>query len=166
MFRELGCACHVILSSCFRSCPSETALSLKTSRERCYHHTGQASFWLPPNLYIWTTLNILYYILLKAKPIMFLQIFLLLICVKSLFENFQVPFSFKRHSLYLLWNNTWLEYKIMFRLERHCMILKLERPYRNIYESGSESRSVVSDSLQPNGLYSPWDSPGQNTGVG
>ena len=30
----------------------------------------------------------------------------------------------------------------------------------------SESRSVVSDSLPPNGLYSPWNSPGQNTGVG
>ena len=30
----------------------------------------------------------------------------------------------------------------------------------------SESRSVVSDSLWPCGLYSPWDSPGQNTGVG
>ena len=30
----------------------------------------------------------------------------------------------------------------------------------------SESRSIVSDSLQPLGLYSPWDSPGQNTGVG
>ena len=29
----------------------------------------------------------------------------------------------------------------------------------------SESRSVVSDSLRPHGLYSPWDSPGQNTGV-
>ena len=25
---------------------------------------------------------------------------------------------------------------------------------------------VVSDSLRPHGLYSPWDSPGQNTGVG
>ena len=24
----------------------------------------------------------------------------------------------------------------------------------------------MSDSLQPHGLYSPWDSPGQNTGVG
>ena len=33
-------------------------------------------------------------------------------------------------------------------------------------ESGSESHSVVSDSLQPHGLYSPWNSPGQNTGVG
>ena len=30
----------------------------------------------------------------------------------------------------------------------------------------SESRSVVFDSLQPHGLYSPWNSPGQNTGVG
>ena len=29
-----------------------------------------------------------------------------------------------------------------------------------------ESRSVRSDSLQPHGLYSPWNSPGQNTGVG
>ena len=29
----------------------------------------------------------------------------------------------------------------------------------------SESCSVVSDSLQPLGLYSPWDSPGQNTGM-
>ena len=30
----------------------------------------------------------------------------------------------------------------------------------------SESCSVVSDSLQHHGLYSPWNSPGQNTGVG
>ena len=30
----------------------------------------------------------------------------------------------------------------------------------------SESRSVVSDSLRRHGLYSPWNSPGQNTGVG
>ena len=33
-------------------------------------------------------------------------------------------------------------------------------------EHGSESRSVLSDSLPPHGLYRPWDSPGQNTGVG
>ena len=33
-------------------------------------------------------------------------------------------------------------------------------------ESESKSRSVVPDSLQLHGLYSPWDSPGQNTGVG
>ena len=29
-----------------------------------------------------------------------------------------------------------------------------------------ESRLVVSDSLRPQGLYSPWNSPGQNAGVG
>ena len=29
-----------------------------------------------------------------------------------------------------------------------------------------ESPSVVSNSLQPHGLYSPWNSPGQNTGIG
>ena len=32
--------------------------------------------------------------------------------------------------------------------------------------SESESRSVVSDSLRPHGQYNPWNSPGQNTGVG
>ena len=30
----------------------------------------------------------------------------------------------------------------------------------------SESRSVVSSSLRPHGLYSPWNYPGQNTGMG
>ena len=30
----------------------------------------------------------------------------------------------------------------------------------------SESRSVMYDSLQPHGLYSSWNSPGQNTGMG
>ena len=30
----------------------------------------------------------------------------------------------------------------------------------------SESHSVLSNSLQPHGLYSSWNSPGQNTGVG
>ena len=33
-------------------------------------------------------------------------------------------------------------------------------------EVKSESRSVVSDSLWPHGIYSLWNSPGQNTGVG
>ena len=32
--------------------------------------------------------------------------------------------------------------------------------------SERESRSVMSDSLRPPGLYSPWNSPGQNTRVG
>ena len=33
-------------------------------------------------------------------------------------------------------------------------------------ESESESFSVMSDSLWPRGLYSPWNSPGKNPGVG
>ena len=32
--------------------------------------------------------------------------------------------------------------------------------------SENESHSVVSNSLQPHGLHSPWNSPDQNTGVG
>ena len=35
----------------------------------------------------------------------------------------------------------------------------------NVLFSESESRSVVSNSLRSHGLYSPWNSPGQNTGV-
>ena len=34
-----------------------------------------------------------------------------------------------------------------------------------MYEK-SESRSGVSDCFRPRGLYSPWNSPHQNTGVG
>ena len=42
---------------------------------------------------------------------------------------------------------------------------KVENP--GVYRSEwSESHSVVSNSLWPHGLYSPWNSPGQNTGVG
>ena len=35
-----------------------------------------------------------------------------------------------------------------------------------MFRGESESRSVVSDSLQAHGLYSPWNSPGQDAGVG
>ena len=36
----------------------------------------------------------------------------------------------------------------------------------SLWKVGSESRSVVSDSLQLIGLRSPWNPPGQSTGVG
>ena len=36
----------------------------------------------------------------------------------------------------------------------------------NVLARSSESHSVMSDSLPPHGLYSPWNSPGQNTRVG
>ena len=35
-----------------------------------------------------------------------------------------------------------------------------------LFESESESLSVMYNSLWPHGLYSPWNSPGQDTGVG
>ena len=38
--------------------------------------------------------------------------------------------------------------------------------FLNCVANESESCSVVSDSMQPYGLCSPWNSPGQNTGVG
>ena len=41
-------------------------------------------------------------------------------------------------------------------ISRHCSEVKVK----------SGSRLVVSDSLRPHGLYSPWNAPGQNTGVG
>ena len=47
----------------------------------------------------------------------------------------------------------------------HALTNKLIKHYIQP-EIARESCSVVSDSLWPHGLYSPWDSPGQNTGVG
>ena len=44
--------------------------------------------------------------------------------------------------------------------------LKCKHRLESHVKSESESRSVVSDSLLPHGLHSPWNSPGQNTGVG
>ena len=38
--------------------------------------------------------------------------------------------------------------------------------YIFFFPKTSETRSVVSDSLRPRGLYTPWNSPGQNTGMG
>ena len=45
-------------------------------------------------------------------------------------------------------------------------VLRGEPSVPKSHSGKSESRSVVSDSLRPHGLYSPWKSPGQNTGVG
>ena len=51
----------------------------------------------------------------------------------------------------------------------HTSIYAAAHQYWVVYATGyieSESRSVVSESLRPHGLYTPWNSPGQNTGVG
>ena len=47
----------------------------------------------------------------------------------------------------------------------HTLILKHIKCARHFWAL-SESWSVVSNSLLPYGLYRPWNSPGQNTGVG
>ena len=39
-------------------------------------------------------------------------------------------------------------------------------PWKKKGKKESERHSVVSNSLPPHGLYSPWNSPGQNTGLG
>ena len=47
---------------------------------------------------------------------------------------------------------------------RKRMLMSITRVRPNEWVSEvSESHSVVSDSLWPHGLYSPWNSPGQNT---
>ena len=51
--------------------------------------------------------------------------------------------------------------KIMF-----TMLFFRLKTFHNSTRIESESHSVVFYSLQPHGLYSPWNSPGHNTGVG
>ena len=64
---------------------------------------------------------------------------------------------------------------LRFRFERHNELVEGKCPSTcgEQCETGSETRSVVSDSWRPHGLlpcipmeFSPWNSPGQNTGVG
>ena len=53
---------------------------------------------------------------------------------------------------------------------RHCNFLPMSFVHISLIlwsiDGESESDSVMSDSLWPHGLYSPWNSPGQNTAVG
>ena len=50
--------------------------------------------------------------------------------------------------------------------ERKAVLPSFINVPTKVSESESESCLVMSDSLWPHGLYSPWNSPGQNTGVG
>ena len=45
-----------------------------------------------------------------------------------------------------------------------CVCMKYIYSYIYLYIYETERHSVMSDSLQPHRLYSPWNSPGQNTG--
>ena len=57
--------------------------------------------------------------------------------------------------------------RIMFsvRLAKTLDFVLVGRNCLYAHKRESESCSVVSNSLQPHGLYSPWNSPGQNTGA-
>ena len=47
----------------------------------------------------------------------------------------------------------------------HPSCSRMEQTWASQLGSESESHSIISNSLRPHGLYSPWNSPGQNTGV-
>ena len=62
---------------------------------------------------------------------------------------------------------------ILVRPQIRCLSTLFLQPLKSSWysqlkrlESESESCSVMCDSLWPHGLYSPWNSPGQNTGEG
>ena len=57
----------------------------------------------------------------------------------------------------------WTEVNIIELMKRNLFTWNYSL---QVVESESESCSVVSDLLWPHVLYSPWNSPGQNTGVG
>ena len=46
------------------------------------------------------------------------------------------------------------------------LLFPLVENFSSSWSPENESHSVLSDDLQPHGLYSPWNSPGQDTGVG
>ena len=80
------------------------------------------------------------------------------------------PFFYSSH---MLWNCRWVSSKAftLFITIRHLSFIFCSKsvPHRaclNLVESESEDHSVISNSLQPHGQYSPWNCPGQNTGVG
>ena len=68
---------------------------------------------------------------------------------------------------------SWYLYSLLFknhfpkvRFLGHTNTQRDRHTHTHTQRWGGESHSVVSDSLRPHGLYSPRNSPGQNTGVG
>ena len=83
------------------------------------------------------------------------------VCVDIVFNS--VDYIIKNYGISISYGN------FMFDILRNKLFPKVVE-----WVSECESRSVVSDSLRPHGLHtpwtpwtiSPWNSPGQNTGVG
>ena len=90
-------------------------------------------------------------------------------------EQWQILFSWALKSLQMVTAATKLSYnkpRQCIKKQRYHFADKGPSSQRYGFSSShvwmweSESCSVVSDSLWLHGLYSPWNSPGQNTGVG
>ena len=62
------------------------------------------------------------------------------------------------------WSKFWLWLWINSEYTKQCFIVYFKWMRRS--PGGSESYSVMPNSLRPHGLYSPWNSLGQNTKVG
>ena len=83
--------------------------------------------------------------------------------------------KFTNSEILFIWTHLKLNWPICLLIYSHittvqigvinqCILPRVLQPTWS--GSGSESRSVMSNSLGLHGLYSPWNSPGQNTGVG
>ena len=78
--------------------------------------------------------------------------------------------------MFMDWKNQYCQndYTIQGNLQIQCnpnqitngIFHRFRRKKTSKVKSASESCSVVSSSLWPHGLYSPWNSPGKNTEVG
>ena len=91
-------------------------------------------------------------------------------------SNPMLPVLFLKMSLKYSWfsmlcsflpHSKWLSYMcILFHILFHYGYHRILNTVSCAIQCESESHSVVADSLQPHGLYNPWNFPGQNTGVG
>ena len=92
--------------------------------------------------------------------------FWFLLCFLPLFCNF-LNFCYQDYSLFVVFFKCWTERSAFQISVPVCPVpwslLKLPPSW---VSAESESHSGVSDSLWSHGLHSPWNSPGQNTGVG
>ena len=75
--------------------------------------------------------------------------------VKRLMGAKEMPNLMQMKKVVCFWEGSWY----------HWLSKIMRLSYCELRRKWSESRSVMSDSLSPDGLYSSWNSPGQNTGV-
>ena len=82
------------------------------------------------------------------------------------FEVLSSPSLCNNNEPFLDWIVTWDEKWILYENQRRPAQWLDKEETLKYFPKPSESCSVVSNSLRPHVLHSPWNSPGQNTGVG